>query len=74
MVGCQSKVNCTRSGIWLYCWRCIYFLRRRYKSTIEEGKLADMVVLSKIYKNPHDEIKDIKVEMTIFNGQIVYRK
>lgn len=45
------------------------------KGTIEEGKLADMVVLSKnIYKIPHDEIKDIKVEMTIFNGQIVYRK
>ncbi len=44
------------------------------KGTIEEDKLADMVVLSQnIYKIPQDEIKNVKVEMTIFNGQIVYR-
>ncbi|WP_154484742.1 amidohydrolase [Anaerosalibacter bizertensis] len=45
------------------------------KGSIEEGKLADMVVLSRnIFEIPEDEIKDIEVEMTIFNGNIVYEK
>lgn len=44
------------------------------KGTIEEGKLADIVVLSRnIYEIPEDEIKDAKVKMTILDGQIVYR-
>ena len=42
------------------------------KGSIEEGKLADVVVLSRnIFEIPVDEIKDVKVEMTIFNGEIV---
>ncbi|MBW4829104.1 MAG: amidohydrolase [Clostridiaceae bacterium] len=45
------------------------------KGSIEEGKLADMVVLSRdIFEIPEDEIKDVEVEMTIFNGKIVYKK
>ena len=45
------------------------------KGSIEEGKLADMVVISEdIYAVPHDEIKDIKVEMTFMNGNIVYKR
>ena len=45
------------------------------KGSIEEGKLADMVILSRnLFEIPEDEIKDIKVEMTIFDGQIVYMK
>lgn len=42
------------------------------KGSIEEGKLADMVVLSRnIFEIPEEEIKDVEVEMTIFNGEIV---
>lgn len=42
------------------------------KGSIEEGKLADMVVLSRnIFQIPEDEIKDVEVEMTIFNGEIL---
>ena len=42
------------------------------KGSIEVGKLADMVVLSQDIKGVHpDEIKDIKVDMTIFDGKIV---
>ena len=45
------------------------------KGSIEEGKLADIVVLSKnIFEIPEDEIKNIEVEMTIFDGEIVYEK
>ncbi|MDD4582842.1 MAG: amidohydrolase family protein, partial [Eubacteriales bacterium] len=42
--------------------------------SIKEGKLADMVVLEKnlLLEDP-EEIKDIKVSMTIMNGKIVWR-
>jgi predicted amidohydrolase YtcJ len=45
------------------------------KGSIEPGKLADLIVVS---DNPLtvtvDYIKDIKVEMTIIDGKIVYKK
>lgn len=45
------------------------------KGVIEEGKLADLVVLS---DNPTkvdpDKIKDIEVEMTIVGGKVVYTR
>jgi len=45
------------------------------RGTIAPGKLADMVVLSRnIFKIPEDEIRDVKVDMTIFDGEIVYEK
>jgi len=46
----------------------------RTKGSVEEGKLADMVVLS---ENPYENtnrIRDIEVAMTIQDGEIVYRK
>jgi predicted amidohydrolase YtcJ len=44
------------------------------KGSIEPGKLADMVVLSDDILAPEnaEKIKDIKVEMTILGGEIVY--
>lgn len=45
------------------------------KGTIIKGKLADMVVLSSDpTKVPAEEIKAIKVEMTILNGDVVWEK
>ena len=41
--------------------------------SIEPGKLADLILLD---ENPFLEpasIKDMKVQLTIFNGQVVYR-
>ncbi len=47
----------------------------KLKGSIEEGKLADLVVLSRnIFKIPAKEIKETEVKMTIFNGKIIYRK
>ena len=43
------------------------------KGTLEEGKLADLVVLSKdIYSCPYEEIKNIESEMTMVGGEIIY--
>ena len=47
----------------------------KIKGSIEEGKLADFVVLSDdILSIDPVKIKDVKVEMTIFNGDIVYER
>ena len=43
--------------------------------SIEEGKLADIVVLSQDpYKINPEKIKDILVEMTIVNGEIEFTR
>jgi predicted amidohydrolase YtcJ len=43
------------------------------KGTLRPGKLADLVVLSQDPTAcPKQEIKDIKVVMTVLDGQVVY--
>jgi predicted amidohydrolase YtcJ len=45
------------------------------KGSIEAGKLADLTVLSEDpYAILADRIKDVKVEMTIVDGKIVYTR
>ena len=45
------------------------------KGTIEAGKLADLVILSQsLLDTPADKIKDINVDMTIIDGEIVYER
>jgi predicted amidohydrolase YtcJ len=45
------------------------------KGSIEPGKLGDMVVLDRdILTIPPDESKEMKVEMTIVGGEVVYQK
>ena len=47
----------------------------KIKGTIEEGKLADLTVLSEDpFKIEPEKIKDIEVAMTIVGGKIVYSK
>ncbi|GAB4295615.1 MAG: amidohydrolase [Ignavibacteriaceae bacterium] len=44
------------------------------KGSIEKGKYADLIVLSDdILSIDPVKIKDVKVEMTVFNGNIIYR-
>jgi predicted amidohydrolase YtcJ len=46
-----------------------------YKGSLEEGKLADLVVLSDdIFENPIKEILDVKIDITMVDGKIVYEK
>jgi hypothetical protein len=43
------------------------------KGSITPGKLADMVVLSDdLLKSPPEQIKDIRAEMTIIDGRVVW--
>jgi hypothetical protein len=43
--------------------------------SIEEGKLADMVVLGKdILTVPTEEIIDIPVDLTIVDGMVIYHR
>ncbi|GAB6282953.1 MAG: amidohydrolase [Ignavibacterium sp.] len=47
----------------------------KVKGSIEVGKLADLVVLSDdIFLIEPIKIKDVKIEMTIFDGKIIYDK
>jgi predicted amidohydrolase YtcJ len=45
------------------------------KGSIEVGKFADMAVLDRdILSIPAEEIKDIKIDMTIVGGEIIYQR
>ena len=45
------------------------------KGSAEQGKLADLVVLSRnIFEIPAEEIMKTEVIMTIFNGKVIHRK
>ena len=45
------------------------------KGSVQEGKVADLVVLSQnLFEIPPENILDTEVLMTIFNGEILYRK
>ena len=45
------------------------------KGTIEPGKLADLAVLSEdIFAIPPERIEKVTVDMTVFDGKVVYRR
>ncbi len=45
------------------------------KGSIEPGKLADCVILSRnIFEIPPEEIQSAEVKMTLFNGKVIYNK
>ncbi|KON29262.1 hypothetical protein AC482_06935 [miscellaneous Crenarchaeota group-15 archaeon DG-45] len=63
-------------AIRLYTWNGAYLGKEEdVKGNIEPGKLADIVVLDRdILTAEPEEIKDIRVEMTIVDGKVVYRR
>jgi predicted amidohydrolase YtcJ len=52
-----------------------YTFEEGRKGTLEPGKLADLVVLSADCMTvPEDQIKDIKADMTIVGGKVVFQR
>ncbi|MDD1532858.1 MULTISPECIES: amidohydrolase [unclassified Bradyrhizobium] len=52
-----------------------YTFEETRKGTLEPGKLADMVVLSADYTAvPEEQIKDIKADMTLVGGKVVFQR
>lgn len=74
VIGPEEAVS-VMDAIRVYTWNGAYLGREeKIKGSIEPGKLADLVVLDRdILTVPPEEIKDIKVLMTIAGGRIVYR-
>ena len=58
----------TVNGAWLAC-------RESKVGSIEPGKVADLAVLSHdIYTCSEESIKDIQVNMTMVDGQVVFSR
>ncbi|HET7675160.1 MAG TPA: amidohydrolase [Gammaproteobacteria bacterium] len=56
-------------------WNAYDMFQEKNLGSLTPGKLADIVVLSKdIMKIPADEIDSARVDYTILNGKIVYRR
>lgn len=74
-IGPEEAID-VMNAIRLYTWNGAYLGREEgIKGSIEPGKLADLVVLDRdILTVLPEEIKDIKVSMTIIGGKIVYRR
>ena len=65
-----------REALRLYTRNAAYCnFEEELMGSIEAGKLADLIVISRdILTIPENEIKDIKVDMTVIDGKIVYQR
>jgi predicted amidohydrolase YtcJ len=75
VVGSKEAVD-VMDAIRLYTWNGAYLGKEeKSKGSIEPCKLADLVVLDRdILTVSSEEIKGIRVLMTIVDGKIVYRR
>ncbi|CAL2107836.1 Amidohydro_3 domain-containing protein [Tenacibaculum sp. 190524A02b] len=81
-VGIQNAVTRSPQNISLeeaikaYTINGAYTMRQENKvGSIEAGKLADFIIIDKdIFKIPTNQIKNTKVLMTVFNGELIYKK
>jgi predicted amidohydrolase YtcJ len=60
----------------MWTWNNAYLeFSEKETGSIEPGKLADMVMISKNFATcPEDEIKDIEALQTIVGGRVIYRR
>jgi hypothetical protein len=75
VVGAEEAIS-VMDAIRLYTWNGAYLGKEEdVKGSLEPGKFADMAVLDRdILTTPPEEIKNIKVIMTIIGGEILYEK
>jgi predicted amidohydrolase YtcJ len=74
-VGINQRISILEA-IKIYTYNGAYAsFEENIKGSIEVGKLADLVVLNdSILDVPEDKIKDVQVEMTIIDGEVVFQK
>jgi predicted amidohydrolase YtcJ len=75
VVGGNQRIS-VMEAIRMFTWNGAYAsFEEHLKGSVEPGKLADLVVLSdRILDVPPDAIKDLAVEMTVLDGEVVYEK
>ena len=81
-VGIANAVSRTPQNISLeeaikaYTINGAYVMRQENKvGSLEVGKLADFIVLDRnVFEIPANEIRQTKVELTVFNGNIIYER
>ena len=58
----------------LTAWAAYATFQENQRGTIEVGKWGDLTLLSQdILTVPEEEILNTKIDLTVVNGQIVYR-
>ncbi|MDF2681062.1 MAG: amidohydrolase [Brevibacillus sp.] len=74
-VGINQRVS-VMEAIRMFTWNGAYAsFEEGVKGSIEIGKLADLIVLDGcILDTPTDKIKDLHVELTMIDGELVYQK
>ncbi len=71
----QQKINVTEAVTAYTATSAYAEFQEKEKGTIARGKLADMVLLSDdVFTIPPAAIKDVKVEMTMVGGKVVYQR
>lgn len=71
----EQKIS-LEDAVKCYTINCAYAsFEEDIKGSIETGKLADLIVLSEdIFSMDPIKIKDVIVEMTVFDGEIIFKK
>ncbi|KQL49384.1 amidohydrolase [Brevibacillus choshinensis] len=74
-VGINQRVS-VMEAIRMFTWNGAYAsFEEGVKGSIEIGKLADLIVIDgSILDTPKDKIKDLHVELTMIDGELVYQK
>jgi len=73
---CPSERLTVQEALRTYTiWAAKHVFMEDRIGSLETGKYADLVVWNEdLYTIPTDRLKDLKVEMTMLNGEIVYKK
>jgi len=73
---CPSERLTVQEALRTYTiWAAKHVFMEDRIGSLETGKYADLVVWNEdLYTVPTDRLKDLKVEMTMLNGEIVYKK
>jgi predicted amidohydrolase YtcJ len=71
--GAQDRVDKATALRMITRWAAEYVLKGDKLGSLETGKLADVVVLDRDYMTiPDDDVSEIRPQMTILNGKIIF--